>query len=243
MKAKLFVLYFLFFSVLSLGIYAGFQFFLTREEVPEYEYDIPAPVQTPPSPDTSDEQERVYDFAGLLAQNEDFLGWLSIPDTSIDFPVVHGYDNQYYLDHGFSGEYSIFGCPFLDTRTPLDGDNLVIHGHNMGNNRTEIFSTLLYFEDPEYAKAHNVLHFARPDREGREYTLFAVLNVNIYDQTAQYIRSTFDTEAERTAFLTTLQERSLYPSEGIPDGQILILSTCNRFYGGDNRLIVVAIES
>lgn len=244
MKVKLTILYVLLFAVLGLGAFCAAQFFLTQEEVPEYEYYMPDPYVSPePSDDPAEEPSVVYDFEGLLAQNDDFIGWLTIPDTYIDFPVVQCGNNQWYLTHAFDESWSIYGCPFLDTRTPLDGENLVIHGHNMGNNQTELFSTLLYFEDPEYAGEHSVIRFLRPDREGGEYALFAVLNANIYDEDVQYIRSGFDTEEDRTTFLSTLQDRSLYPSEGIPDGQILILSTCNRFYGGDNRLLIVAVET
>ena len=236
LKAKLIILYILIFVLLALGGFAVFQCFReSGEDLPDEYIQPDAYVD-----DVASGVE--YDFPGLLAQNEDFVGWLNIPDTSIDFPVVQGDNNQYYLDHNFYGDYNVFGCPFLDTRTPLSGSNLVIHGHNMGNNRTEIFSPLMLYEDPDYAKAHNIIRFARPDREEGEYILFAVANINIYDESLQYIRSGFETEAERSEFLSTLQQRSLYPTEGIPDGQILILSTCNRFYGADNRLLLVAVE-
>lgn len=233
-----FLLFFLF-----LGAFAVYLFFVSQEPEPEYPYD-------PPDPSSAEDpvigpvaQQLIYDFDSLLAQNEDFIAWLHIPGTVISFPVVQGADNDYYLTHDFSGAYSVFGCPFLDTRTPSDGENLVIHGHNMGNNRTELFSTLLYFQDPEYAKEHTTIQLARPGREEDTYTLFAVANVNVYDPSAQYIRSVFSHPSDRSAFLTSLQSHSLYPSGEIPEGQILILSTCNRTYGADNRLILVAIQT
>lgn len=246
LKAKLALLYALLLVVVLTGVYAAFQCLPQEVEEPEepYEFETLDPfVETPATPDSTEEDiTPQYDFDGLLAENDDFVGWLSIADTPVSFPVVLGDDNDFYLKHGFSKGYSAYGCPFLDTRTPLDGDNLVIHGHNMGYNREEIFSTLVYLQEEEYASAHKTIHFARPDREGEEYELFAVANVDVNDESMNYIRSTFETEEERTEFLSSLQKISLYPSDEIPEGQILILSTCNRVYGENNRLLIVAVE-
>lgn len=255
MRIKLAFLYAMMALVLAVGVYAAFQCLPEPQPAEEpYEYETLLPPAAEPTPAPSGEGEASSDvtvpvqpvqpdFEALKARNKDFVGWLSIDGTGIGLPVVLGEDNSYYLNHAFSRARSAYGCPFLDTRTPPDGACLVIHGHNMGYNRTEIFSPLVYFQDPAYAKEHSTLHFSRPDREGEEYELFAVLNLDLNDESLNYIQSTFDTEDSRTQFLSALRTRSLYPPKHTPDeGQILILSTCNRRYGADNRLLIVAIS-
>lgn len=256
MRIKLALLYTMMAIVLSIGVYAAIQCIPAPQQAEEdpYEYDLLLPQVTVPSPDASegsdpppDSSEPTQpvqpDLDALAARNEDFVGWLSIDGTGIGLPVVQGEDNSYYLNHAFSKSRSAYGCPFLDTRTPPDGDCLVIHGHNMGYNRTEIFSPLVYFQDPIYAKEHNVLNLSRPSRAGDEYELFAVVNVDLNDASMDYIQSTFNSEEARAAFLSKFREKSLYPVDSIPtEGQILILSTCNRRYGVDNRLLVIAVK-
>jgi len=243
MRIKIGLLYFLIFLFLSCCAYAIFQCIPeeTEEEEP-YEYsDLHSAVEIT-GDDDSNAISLQYDYDALKAQNADFMGWLHIPDTEISFPVVMGADNDYYLNHGFSGTYSQFGCPFIDVRTPLGSENVVIHGHNMGNNRSEIFSTLLYYQDTEYAKNHSRIFFSSGNQEIREYELFAVCNINVDASSLDYYQASFDEPTKRAEFLRNLQQCSLYPAADIPNGQIMILSTCNRAYGADNRLLIVAAE-
>ena len=182
-----------------------------------------------------------YDPDALKATNNDFLGWLYIPDSYINLPVTTGSDNDWYLDHSFTREYSVFGCPFLDVNTPVGSRNRVVHGHNMGSKRTEMFSRLLDYQDSEYAKAHKTLYFSEPDREGEEYEIFAVLNfdLSLLDE-CNYIQADFDTEEDFSAFISYLKNKSLYETSFTPEGETLILSTCNRSFGEDNRLLICA---
>jgi len=243
MRVKIGLLYLLAFLLLFCCGYAIYQCIPdAAEEEEPYEYhDLHSAVEI--TDDSSSSTVNLqYDYEALKSQNADFMGWLHIPDTEISFPVVMGTDNSYYLNHSFSRAYSQFGCPFVDTRTPPGSENVVIHGHNMGNNRSEVFSTLLYYEDAEYAKSHNRIYFSSGNQTICEYELFAVCNINVEGSSFDYFRSSFDEPEQRTAFLRSLQQCSLYPSADIPNGQIMILSTCNRAYGADNRLLIVAVE-
>ena len=88
-----------------------------------------------PAPENGEEpQEQRRDLSELFAMNDDFVGWLYIPDTDINYPVMHTTDDpERYLRRNFHGEYSESGVPFLDFRCTLDSDNLIIYGHNMMN--------------------------------------------------------------------------------------------------------------
>ena len=183
-----------------------------------------------------------FDAQALRTKNNDFRAWLQIPDTEISFPVVQGTDNAYYLKHSFVKRYSSFGCLFLDYRTTLEDRNLVIHGHNMGLNRTEMFSTLVNYQNQTYAEEHETIFYCDPDRAGEErYTVFAVLNLDIYNADQfNYRQQQFESDAAFQMFVSYLKDHSIFASEYEPTGELIILSTCNRAYGESNRLLICA---
>lgn len=254
MRIKLVLLYVLLLLVSvggCLAICQGFLPFLQEAEEPldEEPYvftelqelvEVEVPVEKEESADA--ESEIIYDLATLHSMNDDFVGWLTIPDTTISFPIVQAADNEFYLRRGFNKKYSSFGCPFLDTRTPVSGDNFVIHGHNIGNNRTEVFSPLLRFQNNEYALTHKLATFSVYGEENdRCFELFAVLNFDLNGD-FDYFVSEFESPESFADYIQFLKERSLYKSEIVPTGDILILSTCNRTYGEDNRLLLCFSE-
>lgn len=183
-----------------------------------------------------------YDVEEMLSINPDFKGWLYIPDTPINYPVVQGNDNSYYLNRSFEREYSKFGSIFMMSGVDYDADNIVLHGHNMGNTREEMFSTLRYYQDTDFVNEHNSIYFSHieEDKEA-EYKIFAVLHYNFNNpDDFYYMIPEFEDEEEYKAFVAYLMNNSMYETDFIPTGQILILSTCYNIYGDDNRLLVCA---
>lgn len=243
MNKKLVVLYVFLFCFIGLGFFAAYSFFSAKpddeeEPMPPYEYTT-SDDQNAPSEDEQFPGPPSIDVSELRAQNSDFLAWLYIPETYISFPVVRASDNAFYLKHGFNRSYSAYGCPFVDTRTAPESGNMVIHGHNMGNNRTEMFSPLLQFQAQAYAELHETAQLTLPGlNEGKEeYRLFAVLNFNINND-FDYIRSDFLSDEDRSDYIAYLQAHSIYTTDFTPENETFILSTCNRTYGADNRLLI-----
>ena len=76
------------------------------------------------------------DWENLLKRNSDVIAWIYIPNTNINFPVLQGEDNEFYLYHNFDRNYSVAGSIFMEeTNDPLFTDfNTIIYGHNMRNN-------------------------------------------------------------------------------------------------------------
>ena len=81
---------------------------------------------------SNDEEYRV-DFEKLKQKNPDTIAWIKVNGTDIDFPVVKGIDNSYYLTHNFNKEKNKAGWIFADYRNKFDGTdkNIIIYGHNM----------------------------------------------------------------------------------------------------------------
>lgn len=74
-------------------------------------------------------------YEGLKARNDDFIGWLYVPEIDISYPIVYGDDNEYYLHNTFDGESNTAGCIFMEHESSPDFTdyNSFVYGHNMRN--------------------------------------------------------------------------------------------------------------
>ena len=149
----------------GLGIY-----FMYREGVQEYE-DLRTYVKETDEDDHtegtdgSDGKQTVVDFKALKKMNPDIVAWIRIPDTSIDYPVVQGNDDSYYLTHTFKKTEHVAGAIFLDSDNNADfsDDKNIIYGHNMKDG--SMFRGLRNFLDDEFLKEHHILYLYLPDEE------------------------------------------------------------------------------
>lgn len=200
----------------------------------------PVTSETPPAEaDEPDEAAELRDLAPLFAQNSDCMGWLCVPGTQINYPVMHTPEEpQKYLRRSFYGEYSQSGVPFLDYRCSLDSDNLIIYGHNMKNGT--MFGELKNYLDEEFRLAHPVIEL---QTEGglEYYTVFAVAVVEKSDPWYSFIDAP-GSEGFAGQVAAILQ-KSLYDTGAAPvfGQQIITLSTC---YGSskDGRLLVIGVK-
>lgn len=188
---------------------------------------------------TDDTSKPVRDLSGLFAQNSDCIGWLCIPGTAVNYPVMHTPENpQKYLRRSFYGEYSLSGVPFLDWRCGLQSDHLIVYGHNMKNGT--MFSSLRNYTDPTFCAAHPVIEFQTADGVGK-YTVFAVAAVQKADAWYSFIHAADSTDFTEQA--AAIMQKSLYDTGVTPvyGQQIITLSTC---YGSgkNGRLIVAAVK-
>lgn len=113
-------------------------------------------------------------YADLYAENHDMVGWLTISDTPIDYPVMQRKDDaEYYLHRDFNGEYASAGCLFLEKNCDAEkpSDNLIIYGHHMKNGN--MFGKLQNYEDEKFYRAHKAIVFDTV-REHREYQVLSV---------------------------------------------------------------------
>lgn len=183
-------------------------------------------------------------FAALRDKNSDFIGWISIEGTNLDFPVMFAPNNQdFYLRHDFDKNYSVYGVPYLDEKTTLganaESDNLVIYGHNMKTGT--IFGCLTEYKKESYYQEHPYIEFDTVYGDAK-YEVFGAFAIDVVNDTSfvynQYIDMDEDTY---NAYVDEVITRSavntgIRPSYG---EQLLTLSTCE--YSSDNgRFVVVA---
>lgn len=203
---------------------------------------LPSPTVSP-SP-VPEQGNTGVDLSACLAANADFIGWLRIPDTTVDYPVVQTDDTDYYLDHTFAGKQSYIGTLFslgkTDFQTP--SRNIAIYGHHIRSNDQVMFSPLLGYKDEAFYAVHDTIYFDTLYHAGT-YKIFAVLNM----QNGDWQPSTADFVSDDTflAFARQAKAQSLYDTgiTVLATDHILTLITCDRSYGGrDGRLVVMAVQ-
>lgn len=149
-----------------------------RQQKPELETAVTVTEEEQPSEEDIEQAQREK-FADLLAQNPDVVGWITIPDTPIDLPVMQTTDNEFYLRHGLDKEYDNLGLPFVDYECDLKNSrNLIIYGHNMGVDDTDRFSSLQEYRDTSYYAKHPVIQLDIPALDGYEFIVTGDLQIN-----------------------------------------------------------------
>ncbi len=163
------------------------------------------------------------------------IGWLYLPDSVINYPVMQAEDNSYYLNHLADGSYNSNGSLFLDRRNASDfsDENSVIYGHYMRSGK--MFGTLQSYSSQEYYETHPVIYLTT--REGK-YRI-EVFSAYTTEKTSSAYTLKFATKAEYGEWLKEVATKSeietnLHLSV---DDHIITLSTCAySFY--DARYVV-----
>ena len=206
--------------------------------------NTPNPQQTAsPSPDAHSVVDSGIDLEACLAQNKDFVAWLSIPGTVISYPVVRSDDSAYYLSHLFNGKKSKLGCLFSlkssDYRKP--SQNIAIYGHHLSHSDA-MFSTLIDYKQEAYYAEHSVITLDSIYGR-RSYRIFAVLNMKVSDWDPA--TTNFGSGKAFIQFVNRAKRKALFNTgvEVKEDDHILTMITCDRSYGGaSGRLIVMAVQ-
>ena len=160
------------------------------------------------------------DFDALAQVNGDIVGWLYVPGTVINYPVVQGDDNEYYLKHLFDGKYNSSGCIYLDCGA--EGDfttmNSVLHGHHMKNG--SMFAGICKYKDQSYFDEHPTAMLLTPDGN----YLVEFFSGYVCEVTADAWDYDFD-----ESWLDKRIRSSYFSADVIPttEDHILTLSTCS----------------
>lgn len=178
------------------------------------------------------------DFASLQQTNPNIVGWLYSEDTPINYPVVQGNDNSYYLTHLYDGTYNANGCLFLDCRVNRDFSSLhsIIYGHYMRSG--SMFASLAGYKNQAYYDEHPTLMLMTPDKNYM-VTLFAGYVASVDDPAWDV---TFTDVSAFDSWLVYAQDRSTFASSVKPtsNDRILTLSTCSYEFS-NARYVVLGI--
>lgn len=170
----------------------------------------------------------------LIKINADYKMWIEVPNTNIDYPVVQGKDNDFYLNHDFNKNESSAGAIFVDYKNNIDKDkNIVIYGHNMRNK--SMFQNLMKFKDEAFWKENSKIILTIGGKR-YEYKIFSS-----YISNANYInlKTNFKSEDEYLKYIDSIKENSIFHRDVDikSNDRILTLSTCS-YEEDDNRMII-----
>lgn len=194
------------------------------------------------STEISDNWAKTY--ANLVELNPDCAGWLKIPGTRIDYPVMYT-PNQHnkYLYKDFEGKYLYRGLPYMAKGTLLNrSQNYIIYGHHMQDGTA--FHDLVYFLRRDFCNNNKYAYMNTGTTEGK-YELFAVVESKIfnvddkcfkfYNYTGELSKQDFDT------YVKYMKKLSYYKSDStaVYGDQLITLVTCYRVNDPEGRLCVV----
>lgn len=177
-------------------------------------------------------------FSTLQEINKDTIGWLTVNNTRIDYPVVQAKDNDYYLKRDYYQNKNRHGWIFMDYRNNPDelNENTIIYGHNLANQT--MFGTLRYALNSYWYKksANQIITFNTPN-ENMKFQIFSIYTI---PTTNDYLDITFPTTDAYQTYIDLVKGRSIYDFniEVTTDDKILTLSTCAN--GNDKRLVIHA---
>ena len=190
------------------------------------------------------QNERILKVQKLQEENSDIVGWLEIEGTSINYPVLQGTDNEYYMTHNYKKQKSKNGSIFLtkDYDWSIPSSNLLIYGHNLNNGT--MFQELLKYVKEEFYKEHPIIRFTT-NKEDAEYEIISVFKSRVYYKTEKnvfryYFFVNANSEAEYNEFVQNAKKASLYDIDKTAKfgDQLITLSTCS-YHVEDGRFAVV----
>lgn len=223
------------------------KYFLDRHVSSQNMEDVKAMLieETGISENETDENDILIKYSQLHKENPDFAGWIQIPDTTMDYPVMYVKDNNdAYLHTNFKKEYDAGGVPFIDGYCSLApvSDCLIIYGHHMNDN--SMFQPLMNYKEKEFYDSHKTIRFDTLKETGT-YTIVSVITARALAEGEEgfryYGHINFTDASDFDDYMNNIRQLQLYDTgETVSFGdKLIILSTCE-YSQEDGRLAVIA---
>ena len=192
--------------------------------------ETPVPTATPYTPQVGHSIESTLrlsvDFGALERINADTKAYLYQEGTEIDYPVVQGTDNEYYLTHLFSGTQNKVGSLFMDCNNSGYFIDMItfIYGHNRKDG--QMFASIPSYMEQEYYEAHPTMELLTP-YENYQVEIFAMVRLSTDDKDDWHVKYLKDRDTFET-YTQGIIERSYIDTGVVPEwgDQLLVLSTC-----------------
>ncbi len=194
-------------------------------------------------PETGETVRLLPEFQELYLLNNDIVGWIQIPGTNIDYPVMQTPDSRdYYLKRNFDRERSSRGCIYAREECDVfaPSQNITLYGHRM-KDRT-MFAQLDQYMNAAFYEENPYIYFDTLNQL-RTYRVMAVFctTASTGEGFSYHLFTDTDNEAEFTAFYNTCKDLALYDTgvDAVPGDSFITLSTCE-YSQTNGRLVVVA---
>lgn len=203
----------------------------------------------------SDEDSKEVNYRKLKEQNPDIVGWIRIPGTPVDYPVMWTPDEpEKYLRTDFNGNYSLSGLPFVSADcnvSPMPDDkaysNTLIYGHHMQDG--SMFAVLTQYEKQDFYEEYRTIEFDKIYEDGRyeEYTyeIFSAFKTEIGKGFEYYRYANVEDEVRISEYLENIENINMITTKRT-NGEVsdlMTLSTCSYHVNdGKGRIIVVSYK-
>lgn len=183
---------------------------------------VPAPIE---ETDPNLEQLQQIDLDALREVNPDVLGWILIPDSKINYPLLQGEDNDYYLNHTWQHESNYMGSIFLECQNQPDFSdyNTIVYGHNLKNGT--MFTSVRNYRNQAYYEDHPNVYLVT----GQGIFLYEIFSAHLAPVDSLTYGMDMQQEKTRQDFLDYVMQESVIETPVVPSttDQILTLSTCS----------------
>lgn len=176
--------------------------------------------------DTSGQAEDdSVNFKTLVEINDDVVGWIRLDDTKINYPVVQGTDNDYYLNHLYNHNVNWMGSVFFDYRNKNDfsDKNTAIYAHHTNNG--SMFYTLESYKSQEFFNEHNVFTFFHVN--GKKYEFYPIAGL-VISADEPFMQLEFESNQEFMDYVAGFRNRSTFvsPVTLVESDHIVTMVTC-----------------
>ena len=191
------------------------------------------------------ETENMLKVKKLQEENADVKGWIQIEDTSINYPLLQGTDNEFYIKNNYKKEEDKYGSIMINKNSDLKNknSNVIIYGHNMLDDK--MFQNLLKYTDKSFYDEHSIVKITTEEEEMQYQIMYAFKSRVFYKSEKNVFRYyqyyNFDNENQYNEYLENCKKIQLYDTgvSATYGEQILTLITCE--YSQENgRMVVVA---
>ena len=192
--------------------------------------------------------QRMDKIKELNKTNNDIVGWIEIPNTTINYPVLKGKDNSFYLNHDYEKKFNNLGSIFLDKDVDIDkpSTNLLMYGHR--NKSNMMFEHVYKYRNESFYKEHPDIRFTTLNSDS-EYTIIGAMNAKSYEFNEDLDGNAFkfynfieaNNEEEFNYYINNIKSNSLYNIEETAKygDELITLCTCE-YTQKNGRFIVVA---
>ena len=179
------------------------------------------------------------DLPKLIAKNSDVKGWMYIEGTIINYPLLQGPDNDYYLYVNYDDKYSGAGSIYIDSycNGDLSDDHTIIYGHNMKNDT--MFGTLNDFKSQAYRDAHPYVYIMMPNGMWNKYEIFAYYRADVNDGTFNIFTGSAN---QMSTYVNLVSSKNVLSNANLPTNgeKIITLSTCTEDLDDNCRNVLQA---
>lgn len=185
------------------------------------------------------------DFTDLLKINDDIIGWIYMEDTVVNYPILQGENNFYYLDKTYYKKYLASGSIYLDSDNDRDFSDAhsIIYGHNMKNHT--MFGDLSDLRDEKVLAEHPYVDIILIDGTWYRYEICSMYRAHVDDGT---YRAPLNKSSNFKPFMELIASKNMHgDSEGLDlpevreDDKVLTLSTCTEDSANLERFVVHAV--